>query len=432
ADTRLDALSGLDPATDVRAVFSWSYRALKPAAARLFRLLALHPGPDLGLAAAASMACLPASRTRRLLGELTAAHLLTEHAADRYVFHDLLRAYAAELAVEEDSEEDREAARRRMLDHYLHSAHATDRWLPASRDPITPAPAADGVVVVEFADNTGARQWLTDELAVLLAVIEDTDDPAYDQHIQHLAWSMATFLLWRGMWHQQIAVQDAGLRAARRREDQVGQADIHRRLMYAHMMLSRPDEAHAHSLQAVDLYTAAGDHTGSARTHLGLMWFFEQQGRHHDALRHAEQCLEFARLSGNRGVLALGFNAVGWTNTLVGEHARAIEYAEQALPILRELDQPATMADVWDTLGHAHQKLGQYAEAVGYFQKAIDRSRELGDYRHEASHLVRIGDTHEAAGDLGAARQAWRAALKIYDEIEHPDAASLRAKLTAF
>ena len=57
---RLDALStGDDPASDARAVFSWSYRTLTPAAARMFRLLGLHPGPDISSLAAASLVGFP-------------------------------------------------------------------------------------------------------------------------------------------------------------------------------------------------------------------------------------------------------------------------------------------------------------------------------------------------------------------------------------
>jgi len=182
AGNRLDALTGPDTATDVRAVFSWSYHALGPEAARLLPLLGLHPGPDIGLAAAASLACLPVPRTRRQLDVLCAAHLLTEHAPGRYAFHDLIRAYAAELAYAEESADDRFAAQRRMLDHYLLSAHASDEWLPAARDPISPAPASPGVVVATFTDNTSAWKWLTDELAVLLAVVHGTTDPRFDRH----------------------------------------------------------------------------------------------------------------------------------------------------------------------------------------------------------------------------------------------------------
>ena len=42
---RLEALEVGDAATDVRAVLSWSYEQLSEPAARMFRLLGLHPGP---------------------------------------------------------------------------------------------------------------------------------------------------------------------------------------------------------------------------------------------------------------------------------------------------------------------------------------------------------------------------------------------------
>ena len=56
ADGRLDALDSGDPAASVRAVFSWSYQQLSADAARMFRLLGLHPGPDISVPAAASLA----------------------------------------------------------------------------------------------------------------------------------------------------------------------------------------------------------------------------------------------------------------------------------------------------------------------------------------------------------------------------------------
>src|SRR5450755_804820 len=91
---RLDALDAGDPAASVRAVFSWSYQQLGPATARMFRLLGLHPGPDISVPATASLAAVDERRARRLLGELARDFLITEHAPGRYAFHDLLRAYA--------------------------------------------------------------------------------------------------------------------------------------------------------------------------------------------------------------------------------------------------------------------------------------------------------------------------------------------------
>ena len=64
----------------------------------MFRLLGLHPGPDITAAAAASLAGIAAGQARQALRDLAAAHLIAEHAPGRYAFHDLLRAYAAEQA----------------------------------------------------------------------------------------------------------------------------------------------------------------------------------------------------------------------------------------------------------------------------------------------------------------------------------------------
>jgi hypothetical protein len=113
--SRLDALTGDEPATDLRAVFSWSYHTLSAEAARLFRLAGLHPGPDISTPAVASLAGLPPPHVPPLLAELTGAHLLTEHTPGRYSLHDLLRAYATEQAHHHDSEKQHHAATTRVV-----------------------------------------------------------------------------------------------------------------------------------------------------------------------------------------------------------------------------------------------------------------------------------------------------------------------------
>ncbi|TWH70393.1 DNA-binding SARP family transcriptional activator [Micromonospora olivasterospora] len=137
----LDGFANGDAATDVRAVFSWSYRALAADAARMFRLLGLSPGPDVTVPVVASLAGLPVRRVRPLLTELCELHLVTEHAPGRYTFHDLLRAYATELAHTVDTPADRDAAQHRLVGHYLGTAHRAARLLAPHRDGI-PAPAA--------------------------------------------------------------------------------------------------------------------------------------------------------------------------------------------------------------------------------------------------------------------------------------------------
>ncbi|WP_240812924.1 AAA family ATPase [Streptomyces sp. DASNCL29] len=104
-----------EEADAVRTVFAWSYRALTAEAARFFRLLGLHPGPEFGVSAVAALAGVGHSRAQHLLDVLVGAHLLTQTGPDRFEFHGLLRAYAIDQAQHEEPAEAREAARLRAL-----------------------------------------------------------------------------------------------------------------------------------------------------------------------------------------------------------------------------------------------------------------------------------------------------------------------------
>ena len=65
AKSGLDNLDAGDAEACVRSVFSWSCQSLTDPAARMFRLLGLHPGPDVTVRAAASLAGLPPDRPGR-------------------------------------------------------------------------------------------------------------------------------------------------------------------------------------------------------------------------------------------------------------------------------------------------------------------------------------------------------------------------------
>ncbi|MEN3357756.1 MAG: hypothetical protein V7637_1738 [Mycobacteriales bacterium] len=159
AQDSLDAFAGDDADSDVRGVFSWSYRSLPAPAARLFRLLSLHRGPAVSVAAAASLAGAPPRETRDLIGELTRGRLLIEQLPGRFVLHDLIRTYAAELARDLEPAADRDAALDRLIAHYLHTAQVAQRWLDPGRAPTGPSPAA-GVTVEAIGDHDAAIRVL--------------------------------------------------------------------------------------------------------------------------------------------------------------------------------------------------------------------------------------------------------------------------------
>ncbi|MFG1830768.1 AfsR/SARP family transcriptional regulator [Micromonospora chersina] len=111
ADGRLAGFG--DAHADLERVFSWSYRALTPEAARLFRLLPLHPTGELSTEAAADLGGLSPRAARGLLAEL-GAQLLVQPDDGRWRMHGLLRAYAAALGEEHDDPAARAAAVERV------------------------------------------------------------------------------------------------------------------------------------------------------------------------------------------------------------------------------------------------------------------------------------------------------------------------------
>jgi DNA-binding SARP family transcriptional activator/tetratricopeptide (TPR) repeat protein len=430
---RLGVLDAGDPATAVRAVFSWSYRALTPPAARLFRLLGLHPGPDVSAAAAASLAGQRLAELRPLLAELARASLVTEHAPGRHALHDLLRAYAAELCGSTDAEPSRRAAIGRLLDHYLHTAHAADRLLDPTRDPIAfplagPAAGAAAEVLVGLQPAMG---WLDAEHPVLLAVHRLADGTGHDVQSWQLAWVLHTFLQRRGHWHALTAAWRIALRAAHRLADPTAEALAHRLLASALLLLAAYPEAHRHLERALDLYTRTGNLIGqaSAQLNLGILW--ERQGLVQRALDHDQQALALFRAAGHRRGEAGALNAVGWDHTVLGDHAKAIVYCEQALAVQRQIGDRVGEAASCDSLGYAHYQLGHYAEAAAWFRYTVGLYRALGDPPDEADTLTHLGDTQHAAGALAAARATWQQALDILIDLDHPDAAAVRAKLDA-
>lgn len=229
AGGRLDALDGGEEASQVRAVFSWSYSALSPAAARLFRLLALHPGPDLDQRAAAALAGVEPERVRVLLTELTGGHLLVEHAPGRYAFHDLLRVYAGELVGSYDDEWERRAALHRMMDHYLHSARAADVLVTPQPNPVASPSPRPGANPVRPEDYGQALAWLVAEHPVLLQIARQPQ-PGFDGHVWRLVTVLTTFLDRHGYWQALLAAGHRALAAAERDGDLAGRAGAHRGL----------------------------------------------------------------------------------------------------------------------------------------------------------------------------------------------------------
>ncbi|MDJ0345161.1 BTAD domain-containing putative transcriptional regulator [Streptomyces sp. H10-C2] len=437
----LDAFASHDVLSDLRAVLSWSYETLSAGAARLFRLMAVHPGPSLSAPAAASLSGLPLPRVRPLLAELAQVQLITESTAGRYAFHDLLRAYASELASEPaegdgvGSGTDRLAAVQRVVDHYLHSARTAASLMDPQLEPINPPPMASPQVQPEdMADAAAAGDWFTQEHAVLLAVVRQAASAELHCAVWQLAYHIKTFLYWRGHWADLAATQAAALDATRQMGDLAAQAHAHRSLGKAVQLLEGEEgegTSGKHLTCALDLFAELGHLVGQAETHLDLGQAYEQRDHVKEALHHNQRALDLFRAAGHKNGEAKSLNNVAYFHTLLGDHTQALDQCRKALSLLDELGDRRSLALTWDTLGLVHHEMGQYDEAAGCYLRAVEGCREVGVPYHESLSLTHLGETRLAAGDSLAARDAWRQALELLDTLKHPDAENVRLRLKA-
>ncbi len=429
ARRRLDALDTSDAVTSVRAVFSWSLDGLSAPAARMFGLLGVHAGPDITAPAAASLAGVTVPAARAELLELAAAHLLTEHIPGRFAFHDLLRAYATERATVTEDEAGRRAAQSRVLDHYLHTAHAAAFLLNPSREPVTLPSAGPGVIPEQLADHRQALAWLEAERCVLLSAVALAAGTGSGIHAWQLPWTMTDFLDRRGYWGDWAAIQRTALEAATRLGDTAGQATARRLLSQTCARVGDYDQARAHLTQCLDLCRQLGDQAGEARAYQTLCSVADHQDLHGDALGYAEQALALFRAIGDQAGQAWALNNVGYCQLRLGDRQQARAFCQQALILHREVGTQHGEAFASDSLGLAERQLGRLNEAAVCYRHAVSLFRELGDRFSEAESLVNLGDTRHTAGNSSAALAAWQQALAILDSLSHHSARQIRTKL---
>ncbi|MFI7547133.1 AfsR/SARP family transcriptional regulator [Actinoplanes sp. NPDC049599] len=425
----LDPFDGGEPAADVRAVFSWSYDALGPGAARLFRLAGLHPGAELSVPVAAVLTDLPPAAARRLLTELVRAHLVTERSPGRYTGHDLLRAYAAERAGAEEPAAELRAVRLRLLDHYLHTAYAADRLLYPHRDPIVPAEPVPGAAPGQLADRAAATAWFRAEHRNLLALIDGAARAGFDGHAWQLAWSVTSYFNLSGHWHDQVTAQEAALAAARRLGDAAAQAHLHRNLGRACTQLGRLDRAGRELARALELFGAAGDRANQAQTHVNIARVREQQGRDLDALHEDRRSLELYRAARHLTGQARALNNIACMLSRLGEHDEARALCRQALEINESIGNRHGAATNWQSLGVVEHAAGAYREAITACRRALELFGEVGDRGGAAETWVCLGEARQASGAADGAVAAWERALPLLDEMGHPDTERVRRYL---
>ena len=362
-----------DESDAVRTVFAWSYRALPEDAARMFRLLGLHPGAEFSRGAAAALAGVGTAEARRLLDVLVGAHVLEQRGPDRYEFHDLLRAFAIDQAGREEDAADRSAALERVLSWYVRSARAAIAVIcPLDRDVLIDPPAAE-VTPLAFADQDAAFRFYETERANFVAATKVAAKAGFHR----LAWQLPA-VLWsvyalQNPFFDWIDTGEIGLESARQAQDPFGEGQLLASLGMAFLQshqLDRADEFHRAAL----------------------------------AVR--------GRIDDSAGV-AMSVNDLGIVANRRHRLMAARGYFREALDRFHELGDRANEAWLLSNLGMVDSDLERPGEALGALRSAILLARRVGDPFAEANAVCSLAIALREAGELAEAEAAVAIALKL-------------------
>ncbi|WP_157251318.1 AfsR/SARP family transcriptional regulator [Nonomuraea typhae] len=429
ADRGLDAFSLApgDDAADLRAVFSWSFRALGPAAARLFRLIGLHPGPLLTAPVAAALARTSLAAAHQALDALSEAHLVQESGPGCFRLHDLISAYAVELA-EELPPRERASVTERMLRHYLHTAHAASLLLipPGGVSPLGPQSSAG-----PFASRAEALDWFRIHLPNLAAAVPLAARTGYDEIAWQLPLVVWEYLLLTKPWTAWLPAYRVALEAATRVGDRAAAAWVQHDLAFAHKCLRHFGEAYVLFQQAHRTRHEIGDRWGRAWSLMGMGTALSSMGRHAEAI----VCLQPAR-----AVFSQVGNTYGESMTLIGlseacsamgRYEDALAFAVLALEEHARQDGQLGMGYALHCAGHACRLLGRDGEAVGYLERALEVRQRMGDRWGRAQTLKVLGELLCDGGQVTIGVDLLHQALRTFSQVSDPLAEDICAFLAA-
>jgi tetratricopeptide (TPR) repeat protein len=414
----------------VARVFEWSYRELTPEQARLFRLLGLHPGLEIGVHAVAAVAGVPVERACLLLEDLAEVHLVEPVVRGRYRYHDLLRDYARDRADRFDAPADRGRAVEALLGWYAHNAVAVDRLaFPAyvHRAPELDEPSAAPPIVTTRSD---ALRWLETERPNLVALIRSFATTR-SRWVVSLVHSTETFLYHYAHWNELFDVCALGITAARRLGDRASEAWFLIRTGWAWLQLSGWEKAVNDLHSALALARALDDPYLMAYALNDLGDICLRQGRYADALAHLDSALPFSR--GTDDGRQEAFVETNYSRALagLGQYDSALEHAERGLVLRARAGDREGAVFTLNQLARLRQAMGDHREAVDLCEQAIDIGPDHAYLPDIATALDTLGTSLLHLDEAVRSRKCWLKALEIFDSFDDHRAVDLRARLGA-
>ncbi|WP_399891013.1 ATP-binding protein [Streptomyces sp. BBFR51] len=413
---RLEALA-IDGDHDVLATLDVSYRALPRPAARLYRLLGLHPGREFDGSVAAALCATGEDDDGGAADSLDVLHdasLLVEAAGERHRFHDLVRLHAAAKAVEDEPPDVRAGAVRRIADHYLASATRAEEILDPQHRTMARDYGPGPVVVAEVGPGPeAALDWLERELPNLMAVLQQAPAAGFTTVCWQLADALWPLFLRRKFYPEWSAAHRAGLAAARELGDPAAECRMLTSGGVGELGSGNPGDALKMFERAAGLFLAADDPLGHARTlnYRGLA--LQRLGRPQRAAEFFRRAAAELPAHGDRRAGALAALNLADLALEEGRAEEAVRHAGAARGTLDKAGDTYNAARAAICMGRAHLVLDRLDPAEELLSPALAALRGLSAYE-AARALGVLAEVSERRGRRQLARDRYREALDLY------------------
>jgi tetratricopeptide (TPR) repeat protein len=407
-DNRLD--NAVERALDL------SYQNLPDQHRQMVRLLSLHPGADFDAYAAAALADTELQLAELTLEELARDHLLQQSAQGRYTFHDLVHAYAAVKAVDEERPGDRRAALTRLFDLYLGVASRTMDILHPLYAARRPKVATPSTPVPPLTEQSDAVDWLTVELDNLIAFAEHTSRNGWLTHASQLSITLGRHLM--GVQGSgALTIHTCALQAAIEAGDGRSEAYVLNNLGNTRARLRQYDEAIAVHQRTLLRAREVGETLVEGWAHNALGIHFTQLINWAAAVEHFERGQELYQQLGDRLGQALVLSNLANIHKRTARYAEALAVLDQALAIYLEADEVDGVATVLTNVAVVMERQGRYPEALEHSRRAVEQHRRIGNRNGQARALMPLGVAELRIGSYDAASEHLEEALAIYRQL---------------
>ncbi|MFB7473484.1 BTAD domain-containing putative transcriptional regulator [Kitasatospora sp. NPDC056184] len=413
--TRLNALDTRG-SSSLRAALDLTLAHLPDTAAHLLALLAVHPGTETDVPAAAALLGADPADAGAALAALAAHHLLTETSPGRYRRCDLVRLYGTELLDARPADERAEAVEA-LADHYLAAvAHGAALLQPAPGAAPAGAGTGGGVrravraVRARFPTVRSALDWFQAEEPAVRGLVTAAAEGGDAHRAWQLAYRADGLYYSVGRRADRLSCLRTGLDAAGRTGDPAAVAAMEAVTARALSGRGRTAEAHRLARRAVDRTDGTRD-TVRVQALTVLAVTTAAGGRPAEAVRLGERAIALAEAQGHAEHAPYALSNTAGLYGLVGEPARALRRAREARALLSEHPLAVFQLSAMINEAHALHLLGRSTEAETAWRQTLERCRLAGAVhphavaeRHFADFLLASGRAPEAVGTLRSAR----------------------------